>query len=179
MRSLGAVILVDMDKISSIAEKYKLTVIEDAAHALGSVFRGKKIGTISDYTAFSFQAIKHMTTGDGGLLVVKDNDDFNTKCSPKRWFAVLTGKNRRDNPDSDSIVDISHVGFKYHMNDTAATIGIDQLNYFDENLAIRKDIVDLYTNGLKDVSEVRLLNYEDNRVSSFGCLHSMLRKEPN
>ena len=67
----------DMDKIQKIATKYKIPIIEDAAHALGAKYNDKKVGSISDFTIFSFQAIKHITTGDGGMLCFKDKKILN------------------------------------------------------------------------------------------------------
>src|ERR1035437_1301322 len=77
----------DMDEINAIASNYKLKVIEDAAHAVGASYKGDSIGTISDFTAFSFQAIKHLTTGDGGALCCKETKDY-LGAKHKRWFGI-------------------------------------------------------------------------------------------
>ena len=77
----------DMDEIQKIAKKYKIPIIEDAAHALGAKYNGKPIGSISDYTIFSFQAIKHLTTGDGGMLTIKNNK-LEAKAKRIRWFGI-------------------------------------------------------------------------------------------
>ncbi|HZX73118.1 MAG TPA: aminotransferase class I/II-fold pyridoxal phosphate-dependent enzyme, partial [Cyclobacteriaceae bacterium] len=64
----------DMDELQAIAKEYNIPLIEDAAHALGATYKGKKIGEIADFTMFSFQAIKHITTGDGGMLIIQDKE---------------------------------------------------------------------------------------------------------
>jgi dTDP-4-amino-4,6-dideoxygalactose transaminase len=76
-----------MDEIHSIAREFNIPVIEDAAHALGAKYNGKFIGEISEFTMFSFQAIKHLTTGDGGMLVFKNHDQLR-RAQRLRWFGI-------------------------------------------------------------------------------------------
>ena len=76
----------DMDQLLKIS-KNNLTLIEDAAHAIGAKYNGKSIGSISDFTTFSFQAIKHFTTGDGGILTIK-NKNLENKAQRIRWFGI-------------------------------------------------------------------------------------------
>jgi len=96
-------------------------VIEDAAHALGARYGGRPIGAFSEYTMFSLQAIKHMTTIDGGMLVCKDLGDL-AKGRTLRWFGI-------DRQASRTEVDVTSVGYKYHMNNVNATIGLVQLEH--------------------------------------------------
>lgn len=77
----------DMDELKKISKKNKITLIEDAAHALGAKYNGKTIGNISDFSTFSFQAIKHFTTGDGGILTIK-NKKLEDKAKRIRWFGI-------------------------------------------------------------------------------------------
>ena len=77
----------DLATLKSISVEYNLPLIEDAAHALGATFEGKSIGSISDYTVFSFQAIKHITTGDGGMLMIKDPKKVD-EAKRLRWFGI-------------------------------------------------------------------------------------------
>ena len=81
----------DIDEIHKIASNHNLPVIEDAAHALGASYKNKPIGVISDYTVFSFQAIKHLTTVDGGMLSIKNNNKYQ-EALRRRWFGIYTGK---------------------------------------------------------------------------------------
>jgi len=152
----------DMDKVHYIANKYKLKVIEDAAQALGSKYKGSPMGTISDYTAFSFQAIKHINTGDGGMLSILNKDKYE-EAIRRRWFGV-DRKNRENTLFKDPIKDIKEVGYKYHMNDIAATIGIEQLKYFDLLFKRRAEIAQRYREGLKNVSEIKLIENKPDRI---------------
>lgn len=102
--------------------------IEDAAHALGSEYDGKKIGNHADYVCFSFQAIKHLTTSDGGLIAVNGPmaQERLEKLIKIRWF----GLNRKFNRSATKWeTDITDVGYKMHMNDVMATIGLAQMNH--------------------------------------------------
>ena len=113
-----------MDLIRAIGDCYHIPVIEDAAHALGAEYGGEKIGGHSDYVMFSFQAIKHLTTVDGGALVVKKARDLR-RGREFRWFGI----DRRVKRD---VVDIWRVGYKYHMNNVTAVIGLVQLDHIQD-----------------------------------------------
>lgn len=117
---------VQMSKIMRVAEKYGISVIEDCAHALGSSYNGKPIGTIGDFGIFSFQAIKHMTTVDGGFLAIR-NKSLCIKAKRFRWFGLEKGVERTK-------VDITEVGYKYNMHNVAATVGIHQLKLIDQRI---------------------------------------------
>src|SRR3989338_570522 len=113
--------LAKMDEILAIARKHKLKVIEDAAHVFGAKYRGRMIGTISDYTCFSFQAIKHVTTGDGGAVVCKNERDYK-RARKLKWFGL-----DKEAPHVHKNIwmdDIDIVGYKGNMNDIAASIGL-------------------------------------------------------
>ncbi|MBS3125467.1 DegT/DnrJ/EryC1/StrS family aminotransferase [Candidatus Woesearchaeota archaeon] len=115
----------DMDEINAIAKKHNLPVIEDAAHAMGASYKGKPMGTISDFTCFSLQAIKHITTGDGGILCTNNIQDYQ-KGIRRRWFGI-DRNHRIPSVLGHADYDIVERGFKYHMNDIAAAIGLAQL----------------------------------------------------
>jgi perosamine synthetase len=112
---------VSLDAIQSAARKVGIPVIEDAAHALGARYGGKTVGSSSEYTMFSLQAIKHMTTVDGGMLACRRSEDL-PPGRKIRWFGI-------DRSASRTEVDVSSVGYKYHMNNLNATIGLVQLNW--------------------------------------------------
>jgi len=145
----------DMDGIALIAEKYGLKVIEDAAHAVGAIYKGKSIGTISDFTMFSFQAIKHITTGDGGYLSFKDSNLLE-KAKRLRWFGIDRSKKQLGIWEND----IQEIGFKYQMTDLGASIGIASLQEFDETLKFRQSLFQRYVNNLSKVKEIELLALE-------------------
>lgn len=155
----------DMDEINRLALEHNLIVIEDAAHAFGSKYKGNYIGTISDFTSFSFQAIKHLTTGDGGLLTCKKTEKANL-IKRLRWFDI-----DRDNSKTTILgereYDATNIGFKYHMNDIAASMGLGNLEIIDEKLNYIKKIAKIYNEELSNVKGIKLLNYKNNRESSY------------
>jgi dTDP-4-amino-4,6-dideoxygalactose transaminase len=119
----------DLDKLNEIAGQYGIKVIEDAAHAFGSQYHGRPIGSHSAFTCFSFQAIKTITTVDGGALVCKSKDDYE-RGKLLRWYGI----DRNATTELRSDADIKEYGYKFHMNDVAATIGLEQLKYVSDNL---------------------------------------------
>ena len=109
----------DMDEFNKISKEFNIPIIEDTAHALGSKYNGKMVGSNSRFTCYSFQAIKHMTTVDGGAIAFNNPNDL----EPARklcWFGLSKGVSRLEN-------DITRAGFKYNMNNVNATIGSVQL----------------------------------------------------
>jgi perosamine synthetase len=142
----------DMDEIHQLAAEHRLTVIEDAAHALGASYRGAAIGNISPYTMFSFQAIKHLTTGDGGMLIV-DDAAVAEKARRIRWFGIDRTAKQGGTWEND----IYEVGYKYQMTDIAAALGLAGLAELDEILETRRRLFQLYCDGLRDVRDVQLI----------------------
>jgi len=124
-----------LDEINKIAKEYGLKTIEDAAHAFGAIYKDRKIGSISDYTCFSLQAIKHITTVDGGILTAKSEEDYR-RGKLLRWYGI-----DREGPRTDLRCeqDILEAGTKWHMNDVSACIGIEQLNYIESILKKHRD----------------------------------------
>lgn len=119
---------VDMDGLKYLRNKYDIPIIEDAAHALGATWDGRKIGSHPfDFTCFSLQAIKHITTVDGGLLVARDTDQFK-RGKLLRWYGIDREGDRKDFRCEE---DIKEYGYKFHMNDVNATIGLAQIKEID------------------------------------------------
>lgn len=114
---------VRLAEIRAIADEYGVPLIEDCAHALGATYDGKPVGTIGDFGIFSFQAIKHMTTVDGGMLTIA-NPNHIAAAKKFRWFGMLKGVPRTE-------VDIQSIGYKYNMNNVTATIGLVQIQHID------------------------------------------------
>lgn len=114
---------VEIEAFSKIENEYGIPIIQDSAHALGAEYRGKKLGNHFGYTVFSFQSIKHMTTVDGGLLALRSQEDYE-RARLIRWFGLDKKVSRKDN-------NISIQGYKYHMNNINAEIGLCQLNYLE------------------------------------------------
>jgi perosamine synthetase len=113
----------DLGRLRAIADKHGIALIEDCAHALGATWKGMPVGSIGDAAIFSFQAIKHMTTIDGGMLVVRNAAALD-EARLLRWFGLRKGVPRAE-------VDIKRAGFKYNMNNVTAAIGLQQLKDID------------------------------------------------
>jgi perosamine synthetase len=156
----------DMDELHAVAKEYNIPVIEDAAHAPGATYKGKKVGEISEFTMFSFQAIKHITTGDGGMLIVKDKE-LVPKAERIRWFGI----DRSDKQKGTWENDITEVGYKYQMTDISAAMGLASLAEFDEILNHRQRIFEAYKKGLKGASGLKLIgaNATDRTHAAWLC----------
>jgi len=150
----------DMDEINQIAKEYNLKVIEDAAHALGATYHGKNIGAIGDFTCFSFQAIKQITSVDGGMLTIKDLEIYK-RAKILRWYGI----DREFKGDLFWKYQIIEPGYKYHMNDVTATMLNVQLDHFEKVMEKRRQIVNRYLRELKDVPGLTLLKRQDDRQS--------------
>lgn len=149
----------DMDEINSISKKYEIPVIEDAAHAFLSKYNNKYIGNNSPYTCFSFQAIKHLTTVDGGLLLLKNEDEYN-RARKLRWFGLDKRISRLEN-------NIVEAGYKYHMNNVNATIGLVQLENLNKNAYKYIANGKYYDERLKDIKGLTLIPYYANTEPSY------------
>ena len=142
----------DMDELQAIADEWNIPVIEDAAHAVGAKYKGMSIGSISDFTMFSFQAIKHITTGDGGMLIVK-NKELIDKAERVRWFGI----DRKAKQAGIWENDITEIGYKYQMTDIAASMGIASLQEFDEVSSLRKKLFRVYCEELTGFDRVKIV----------------------
>lgn len=139
----------DMAEIQAIADRHNLVVIEDAAHSPGATYQGRAIGSISDYTCFSFQAIKHLTTGDGGALCTRDPEKAR-EVFRRRWFGI----DRANSPVSEigeREYDLTDIGHKYHLSDFAAALGLANLEGFAERMTRRRALVQQYREGLQNI----------------------------
>lgn len=167
---------VDLDKVKEIQRKAKLNfgfkpaVIEDCAHSLGSKFNDKIIGSHGNICTFSFQAIKHLTSVDGGCLIVPHKNLYN-RSKLLRWYGIDRESDRKD---FRCEADIPEWGFKFHMNDVSASIGMSNL----EN--VQKDVIDkhisngkFYDEALKGISGITLLE-RDTRMESAYWIYSLL-----
>ena len=138
--------LCPMDELRSLADQYGIPIIEDAAQSLGGFYKGRPVGTLADYTAFSFQAIKHITTADGGMITLK-NEEKARELKRLRWFGI----DRYAKQNGIWRNDICEVGYKYQMTDIAAAMGLASLKSFDEKMAIRQRYLALYAERLSKV----------------------------
>jgi perosamine synthetase len=136
-----------MDPILDLARQHGLQVVEDAAHALPASYKGRKIGTLGDLTAFSFYATKPMTTGEGGM-VTTEHDDYAEKIKSMRLHGLSGDAWNRYSDKGKWYYEILDFGFKYNLTDLAAAIGIHQLKKADDFHKRRREIAVMYNRGL-------------------------------
>ena len=161
----------DLDDLQKIANKYKIPLIEDAAHALGATFKKKPIGSISDFTMFSFQAIKHITTADGGMLCIK-NKKLIKKAKRIRWFGIDREKKQNATWEND----IFGIGYKYQMTDLGASVGLEGLKDFKKILNYRKEIFNIYRDKLKNNKNILIVDKDDNKRTHAAWLFTIISK---
>lgn len=159
----------EMDEITELAESFGIPVIEDAAHALGAKYKGKFIGQISDFTMYSFQAIKHITTGDGGLLAIK-NFDLVEKSKRLRWFGIDRSAKQLGVWEND----ITEVGYKYQMTDLGAAVGLAGLDEFDVMIAHRRALLNQYISNLNGLKEIKLVGIPNSYSEHAAWLFTIL-----
>lgn len=146
----------EMDEIKEIAKKHNLYLIEDAAHACGSEYKRRKVGVLGDMACFSFHAVKNLATGDGGMITT-DNSDLYEKLMKLRWLGI--GKStyqRKEGKGYSWYYEADYVGFKAHMNDINAAIGLIQLKKLDNMNAKRRKIVSQYNKAFEELSWIKL-----------------------
>ena len=162
----------DIDEINSIAKTYDIKVIEDAAHALGAEYNDKKIGNHSDFVCFSFQAIKHLTTVDGGAILCKNKDDA-VRIRKLRWFGLdrkFTGPRWEQ--------DITECGFKMHMNNITAVIGLEQMKVIDEIIGGHIRNGRFYDDNIKN-SRIRIMKNSNKAKSSYWIYPLLVENRQN
>ena len=135
----------DLDRLLKITRKNRIKLIEDAAHAFGSTYKSKPVGSIADFTCFSFQAIKHITTVDGGAVSTLNKSDYK-RGKLLRWFGI--DREAKVIGDSRIDVDIPEWGYKFHMNDVSAVIGITQMEFINEILSKHRENAKYYLGNI-------------------------------
>jgi UDP-4-amino-4,6-dideoxy-N-acetyl-beta-L-altrosamine transaminase len=144
----------DIKEIKEIAEKNNLYLIEDACHALGANYYGKKIGNFADLTVFSFHPVKPITTGEGGA-VVTNNSELAEKARLLHSHGIDKSAADRYGPEAGWAYDMKMLGRNYRMTDIQATLGISQLKKLDMFIERRQEIADLYNILLQDCKFVK------------------------
>jgi dTDP-4-amino-4,6-dideoxygalactose transaminase len=165
---------VNMDRINRVAKKHKLFVVEDCALAIGSYFKGVHAGLHGDVGCFSFYPVKHMTTGEGGMLLTQ-SDTIAAKIVHQKAFGVDRHMGERSVP---GVYDVTMLGFNYRLNEIAAALGIEQIKRLSFFLKRREENYRILESALQEVPEIWLLksSHGDYR-SSYYCLSALL-KEP-
>lgn len=155
----------DMDAIETIASKHKLFILEDAAHALETKYKERKIGNMGHPASFSFYANKNITTGEGGMLATND-DKFAETVRVMRLQGISKDAWKRYGKSGYSHWEFHRPGYKYNMTDINAALGIHQLKKVDKFLAIRNRYANLYDEAFRDIPEIEPLEVKDYATSS-------------
>lgn len=156
--------LVNLDELYAFAKKHNLRVIEDAAHAFGCSFKGKKVGALGDIVCFSFDGIKNITSGEGGAIVSFDKDVSNI-VKDTRLLGIEKDSEKRYSGTRSWDFDVKRQGFRYHMSNIFAAIGRVQLRRFESEFAPKRiELCSAYKEALFDISNIELMAYDPNSV---------------
>lgn len=162
----------DLDEIMEIAEDNDLIVVEDACHALGAEYKGKKIGGIADMSIFSFHPVKYITTGEGGM-VLTDNEEFYERLKLFRTHGITKNPEMLKKNDGGWYYEMHHLGYNYRVTDIQCALGISQLVKLDGFVIRRRAIVRRYNEAFRDMEEI-ITPYEKTNVKAAYHLYMIL-----
>jgi perosamine synthetase len=156
----------DMDAIADIADRHKLIIIEDAAHALPTLYKKEMIGAIGDITCFSFYATKTITTGEGGMITT-ENKEWAERIKRLRLHGITNDAWNRYSDKGSWEYDISEAGYKYNMTDITSAIGIEQLKKCDRMNLARREIAGRYMEAFSNNELINTWNVRDHNECSW------------
>lgn len=168
----------DMERIMDIARKHNLKVIEDVAHGCGGEHNGKKLGTIGDIGCFSFHAVKNLATGDGGM-VTTDDPEIYARLMKLRWVGISKDTWSREDQGTKQYswyYNVDELGYKYHMNDINASIGLVQLAKLEAGNGRRREITAAYNKAFAGKSGLGLPAVKD-YMSKPACHNYVVKVE--
>lgn len=156
----------NMEKLLDIGKSRSITIIEDAAHAFGSSYKGKKIGSFGDATCFSFDPIKNITCGEGGAVVLADNE-IAEEIRRKRILGIDKDTWHRYKNERSWFYEVTTQGYRYHMSNVNAAIGIAQFKKIDMFIEKKRKIVDTYNHEFKNIDGISLVEWDLNETAPF------------
>ncbi|MDR5659780.1 UDP-4-amino-4,6-dideoxy-N-acetyl-beta-L-altrosamine transaminase [Serpentinicella sp. ANB-PHB4] len=166
---------VDLDEIRKIANKHKLFVIEDAAHALGSEYKGKKVGCLADMTAFSFHPVKPITTAEGGMITT-NNKELYEKMMIFRSHGVTRDSSLLKQSDGPWYYEQLELGYNYRITDVQCALGSSQIEKIDDFIRRRRQIVSRYNQAFQNLKEIT--TPFEAAYSNSGCHIYVIRIKP-
>jgi perosamine synthetase len=164
----------DMDRINAIASRHGLTVIEDAAPALGATYKGKRIGGLGNLTCFSFHPRKVMTSGEGGMIVT-DDDTWAARARVLRTHGMSLSDLARHHAERVVIEQYHELGYNYRLSDLQAAVGIEQMKKLNFMLARRKQVAERYNEAFAQLDYVQLPFSSDDMPHSYQSYMIQLR----
>ena len=144
----------ELEALRSLAERRGLVFIEDACHALGAEYRGRRVGGIADMTVFSFHPVKHLTTGEGGMVTT--DDEGMAKVLRRFRNHGISSEARQRQESGQWFYEMVLLGFNYRLTDIACALGISQLNRLEANLARRREIAARYSRAFREIPGVEV-----------------------
>lgn len=156
----------DMDSIYTIAKKYNLVVIQDAAHALGADYKGKRIGSLPDMTIFSFHPVKHITTGEGGMILTND-EMFYKRLKLFRSHGITRDEDMLLHNEGAWYYEQLDLGYNYRITDIQCALGRSQLKRLDQFVARRRELVEQYNEAFKEMEGITVPYMKENCNSSW------------
>lgn len=154
----------DLDEINQMAKDNNILVIEDASHAIGAEYKDKKIGELSDLTVFSFHPVKHITTGEGGMVLTNEEKYYN-KLKEFRTHGITKDTKKMEKNEGGWYYEMQHLGYNYRITDLQCALGLSQFKKIDKFIKRRREIVEIYNKELKKIDELSI-PYEKSDVKS-------------
>jgi perosamine synthetase len=166
----------DMDALMEIGKIHNIAIIEDAAHAFGSSYKGKKIGGFGDATCFSFDPIKNLTCGEGGAVVLS-NDTIAELIRTKRILGIDKDTWHRYRNERAWFYEVTTQGYRYHMSNINAAIGLAQFKKFESFIQRKKEIVQRYNDTLMTIDGLKILTWNLEETAPFTYIIRILNGE--
>jgi perosamine synthetase len=149
----------DYDRLKAITLKHDLALIDDACHALGAKYKGRKVGALADITVFSFHPVKHIATGEGGM-VTTDNEELANRMHIFRNHGITTATHQREKAGT-WFYEMVDLGYNYRLTDIQCALGISQLKKLPSFLNRRREIAERYNNALVQFEGITPLSVMD------------------
>ena len=157
---------VEMDALIKLSKQHGIKIVEDAAHAFGSSYDGKKIGSFGDLTCFSFDPIKNITTGEGGAIAL-DDDELAEKIRRKRILGIDKDTWHRYKNERSWFYEVVEQGYRYHMSNINAAIGLEQMKKLDRFISKKRDITVKYDKAFSAISGLKTLTNDHKNAAQF------------
>ncbi len=162
-------LICNLEKLNFLAKKHKLLLIQDAAQSLGAKYNNKSISRYADFTIFSFQAIKHITSGDGGVLCIKNKSLFK-KALRIRWFGIDRPKKQGGTWEND----IKEIGYKYQLTDIGASLLLESIKEFNKIKSHRNLICKTYLKKIDKNNNIKFLTNTNKKIKPVMWLFTIL-----